>query len=234
MSNSVILNTRRVVKYLIIAVLFSNMSNAMMRFMPKEQLVATSKYIVIAKMQDISDTGKTAQWRDTKATIIKNELKVMESIKGSWALEKPLIFYTFKFDGWMEDNVELPTKGSKVLLFLKKNEKGELKPVNGIQGVWPMLDGQPTGAGSGTTLEQIREMVQKQVNKIQDNCKSEAFTSLVDTAEIQSEAGKHKEALEAYRKAYRICPMRDLEEQMAWLMGEVGDEDGNNNKDGRL
>jgi len=28
--------------------------------------------------------------------------------------------------------------------------------------------------------------------------------------------------------------MRDLEEQMAWLMGEVEDEDGNNNKDGRL
>ncbi len=52
----------------------------------------------------------------------------------------------------------------------------------------------------------------------------EAFTSLVDTAEIQTEAGNYKEALEAYRKAYRICPMRDLEEQMAWLMGEVGDE----------
>jgi len=117
MSNSVILNMRRVVRYLMIAVLFSNISNAMMRFMPKEQLVATSEYIVIAKMQDISNTGKTAQWRGTKVTIIKNELKVVESIKGSWAPEKPLILHTFKFDGWMEDNVELPSKGSKVLLF---------------------------------------------------------------------------------------------------------------------
>ena len=44
--------------------------------------------------------------------------------------------------------------------------------------------------------------------------------------------GYYKEALEAYRKAYRICPMRDLEEQMAWLMGEVGDDE--NDKNGRF
>ncbi len=220
MSNSVILNMRRVAKCLMIAVLFSSMSNAMMRFMPKEQLVATSEYIVIAKMQDISNTGKTAQWRDTKATIIKNKLKVMESIKGSWVLEKPLVLHTFKFDGWMEDNVELPSKGSTVLLFLKKNEKGELKPVGGIQGVWYMKNGEFIRIGSGTTLEKIREMVQKQ----DYSCKSKVFTSLVDTAEIQTEAGHYKEALEAYRKAYGICPMKDLEEQMAWLMGEVGDD----------
>ena len=220
MLNSVVLNMRRVAKYFMIVVLFSSMSNAMMRFMPKEQLVATSEYIVIAKMQDISDTGKTARWRGTKATIIKNKLKVIKSIKGSWIPEKPLILYIFKFDDWMEDNVELPSKGSTVLLFLKKNDKGELKPVNSIQGVWPMHKGEPIGAGSGTTLKQIREMVQKQAN----SCKSEAFTSLVDTAEIQTQAGHYREALEAYRKAYRICPMRDLEEQMAWLMGEVGDD----------
>ena len=93
-----------------------------------------------------------------------------------------------------------------------------------------MHDGKPAGAGHDTTLEQLREMAQKQVN----SCKSEAFISLADTAEIQTEAGNYKEALEAYRKAYRICPVKDLEEQMAWLMGEGGDENGNNNKDGRL
>jgi hypothetical protein len=120
----------------------------------------------------------------------------------------------------MEDNVKLPSIGLKVILFLKRDKKGELKPVNGIQGVWPMHDGKPTGAGHGTTLKQIREIVQKQVK----NCKSEVFTSLVDTAEIQTEIGHYKEALEVYRKAYRICPMKDLEEQMAWLMGEVEDK----------
>jgi len=148
---------------------------------------------------------------------MKNELKVMELIKGSLLPGKLFILNTLKFDAWMEDNVELSSRGSKVLLFLKRDEKGELKPVNGIQGIWPMHDGKPSGAGHGTTLEQIRKMVLKQVN----SCKSEAFTSLVDTAEIQTQADHYKEALKVYRKAYRICPMRDLEEQMAWLMDEI-------------
>ena len=83
-----------------------------------------------------------------------------------------------------------------------------------------MSDGEPTGIGSDTTLQQIRDIVQKQA----DGCQSKEFTSIVDTAEIQTQAGHYKKALEAYRKAYAICPMKDLEEQMAWLMGEVGDE----------
>jgi hypothetical protein len=196
---------------------------AMMRFMPTEQLVDSSKYIVVAKVQSTSSTDKMMRWGEVEAMVVKSELKVIKLLKGSLSLKTPFVLNTFKFDSGMEDNVELPPVGSEVLLFLKKNEKGELKPVNGIQGVWPMNDGKPTGAGHGTTLEQIREMVQKQEN----NCKSEAFTSLVDTAEIQTQAGHYKEALEAYRKAYRICSMKDLEEQMAWLMGEVGDEDNN-------
>jgi hypothetical protein len=54
------------------------------------------------------------------------------------------------------------------------------------------------------------------------------------TTEIQTEAGHYKEALEAYKKAYGICLMKDLEEQMAWLMGEIGDEIEYIKKDGRL
>ncbi len=220
---------RRVVRYLMIAVLFSSMSNAMMHFMPKEQLIERSEYIVVAKVQTVSVTDKMMRWGEVTARVVKNELQVVEMIKGTLALEKPFVLNTFKFDGWMEDNVELPSKGSTVLLFLKKNEKGELKPVGSIQGIWYMKNGEFIRIGSGTTLEKIREMVQKQAN----SCKSEAFTSLVDTAEIQTQAGHYREALEAYRKAYRVCPMRDLEEQMAWLMGEVGD-DNEKNKDGRI
>lgn len=211
-------------KIIVVMAFFTQILGAYVQFISNEQLVRASESIVLAEMQGISNTGKTAQLRSIKATIIKNELKVVESIKGSWALEKQLILHTLKFEGWMEDNVELPPVGSKVLLFLKNNEKSELKPVNGIQGVWPMHKGEPIGAGSGTTLKQIREMVQKQVS----SCKSEAFTSLVNTAEIQTEVGNYKKAMEAYRKAHGICPMRDLEEQMAWLMGEVGDDEENN------
>ena len=193
-----------------------------MQFMPKEQLVATSEYIVIAKMQDISDAGETAQWRATEAKIIKNKLKVVESIKGSLAPEKPLILYTFKFDGWMEDNVELPPVSSNVLLFLKRDEKGELKPANGIQGVWEI---DSAGKSNYGTLKEIQEIVKNQGDKIKKSCSSKTFISLLEMAETQTQLGHYSKALEAYRKAYGICPMRDLEEQMAWLLGEVSVED---------
>jgi len=207
--------------FLLIIFFLLQTAEAMMRFMPKEQLMAASEYIIVAKVQTASVTDKVMRWGEVTARVVKNELQVVELIKGILALEKPFVLNTFKYDGWMEDNVELPSKGSNVLLFLKKNEKGELKPVNGIQGVWSMHDGNPIGIGFGTTLKQIREMVQTQAN----SCKSEAFTSLVDTAEIQTQVGNYKEALETYRKAYHVCPMRDLEEQMAWLMGKIEDKE---------
>jgi hypothetical protein len=193
---------------------------AYVQFVPNEQLVDSSKYIVVAKVKTVNVTDKVMRWGEVTATVVKNELQVVELIKGTLAFETPFILNTFKYDGWMEDNVKLPSIGLKVILFLKRDKKGELKPVNGIQGVWSIYNGKPMGAGHGTTLKQIREIVQKQVK----NCKSEVFTSLVDTAEIQTEIGHYKEALEVYRKAYRICPMKDLEEQMAWLMDEVEDK----------
>jgi len=205
-----------------IAVLFSSMSNAMMRFMPKEQLIKRSKYIVVARVQSVCDTERKKRWRGVEANIVKNELQVVEMIKGTWALEKPLILYTFKFDGWMEDNVELPPVSSNVLLFLKQNDKGELKPVNGIQGVWEI---DSDGKSNYGTLKEIQEIVKKQGGEIEKRCSSKTFISLLEMAETQTQAGHYNKALEAYRKAYRICPMKDLEEQMAWLLGEVGKED---------
>ena len=194
---------------------------AMMYFMPKEQLVEASEYIVVAKVQTVSNTDRVMRWREVTAKVVKNELQVIEMIKGSLSLEKPFVLYTFEYNGEMEDNVELSSKGSIVLLFLEKDEKGELKPVNGIQGVWPMNNDKFAGIGSGTTLKQIREMAQSQTN----SCKSEAFSSLLDMAKTQTLASHYREALEAFRKAYRICPMKDLEEQMAWLMGKIEDKE---------
>jgi len=163
-----ILSTGRIIALLFVMVFFSQTLNAIMHFISQEDLVKHAKYIVVAEMQNISNIGKTTQWGDMSADVIKNKLKVVASIKDSWALDKPLFLNTFKFDGWMEDNVELPSKGSKVLLFLKHNEKSELRPVNGIQGVWPMKNGKPAGAGSGTTLKQIREMVQEFYKRMEE------------------------------------------------------------------
>ncbi|RLA74477.1 MAG: hypothetical protein DRG30_05295 [Epsilonproteobacteria bacterium] len=207
---------KRVGTVIIVMVSLSPFAEAYIKFMPHEQLVKASEYIVVSKVQTVSDTGKTMRWREATAKVVKNELQVIESIKGS--LKKPFVLNTLKFDGWMEDNVKLPRKGLDVLLFLKRDKKGELKPVNGIQGVWRIgSDGKPIYG----TMKEIREIVKSQT----DSCSSEAFVSLVDTAEIQTEVGHYKEALNLYRKSYRICPMKDLEEQMVWLMGEVGDEE---------
>ena len=195
-------------------------AEAYMRFLPKEELVTSSEYIVLAEVWSISEGNRIVWGEQTKAIVLKNELKVIDSLKGGWSLWKPLFLDTYRFDGWKEDNVELPPKGLKVLLFLSKNEKGELRPVNGIQGVWPMSKGEPVGAGFGTTLAQIQEMIQKQANQIEERCSSNVFNSLLNTAEDQTEKGQYNEALDSFRKAYRICPMKDLEEMIAWLLGE--------------
>jgi len=197
-------------------------AEAMMRFMPEEQLVATAEYIVMAKIQTVSTTRKTLQYRRAVAKVVRNKLQVIESIKGSLLPEKFFTLDTLKFDGWMEDNVELPSKGSNVLLFLKRDEKGEYRPVNGIQGVWKIdSDGNPRYG----TLKEIKKIAEKQAAQVEESCRSKVFTSLLDTAETQTQRRQYSKALELYRKAYEICPMRDLEEQMAWLLGEVGKED---------
>ncbi|SFV60974.1 hypothetical protein MNB_SV-6-1711 [hydrothermal vent metagenome] len=163
MSNSTILNARYIIKSLIVIVLLSNISYGMMRFISKDELVDVSKHIVLAKIISATDTGRIVQERGIDAMLIENKLKVVELLKGSLSLDKPFIINTFNFDGWMEDNVQLPPVGSKVLLFLREDKNGELMPTNGIQGVWPIShDEELAGAGSKTKLNQIREMIHKQ------------------------------------------------------------------------
>jgi hypothetical protein len=211
-------------KYVLILCCLLQTADAMMHFIPKERLVSSSKYIVLAKVHMVSDSGKTILLGDTKAIVISNELLVIKSIKGSILSGKTFFLDTIKYDGWMEDNVELPSVNSEVLLFLNRDEKGNLKPVNGIQGVWKI---DSDGKSNYGTLQEIQEIVKKQASKLEKSCSSKMFTTLVDAAETQTQAGHYKEALKAYRKAYSICPMKDLEGQMAWLLGETGDEGDN-------
>lgn len=56
----------------------------------------------------------------------------------------------------------------------------------------------------------------------QEDCPSANL--LFDKATVQVEAGDYKQALDFYRQGYALCPMKDVEEMMAWLMGEVGDK----------
>jgi hypothetical protein len=208
---------------IIFMVILVHVSEAYVKFMPNEQLVETSEYIVVVRVEAVSDTGKVMRWRGGTAKILKNELKIVEWIKGSFSLQNPFVLNTLKFNGWMEDNIELPAKGSHALLFLKRDKNGKIETVNGIQGIWKMKNGEFTNIGLGSSLVDIKEIVQKQTNQIKESCSSKRFNSLLDRAEIQTQAGRYREALEVYKRAYSICPMRDLEEQMAWLLGEIGE-----------
>jgi len=88
-------------------------------------------------------------------------LKVIESLKGTILPDESIVINTFKAAHWIEDNVELPLPGSRVFLFLNKNEKGEFSPVNGIQGVWPMQGDKFLGMGTRYKLDGIRTMISK-------------------------------------------------------------------------
>ena len=120
-------------------------AQAATRFLPLEKLKA-SEIIVVAQVYATRVTGSKTR-RGVKALIVQNELKVLDTLKGTWPPEEPLFLNTYRYEEWMEDNVELPPVKSKVLLFLRRGRKG-----------------------------------------------------------------------------YHICPMKDLEEQMAWLLAEIGDE----------
>ena len=56
----------------------------------------------------------------------------------------------------------------------------------------------------------------------QEDC--ESADKLFDSAAILATSGNYKRALDLYRKGYSLCPIKDVEEMMAWLMGEVGNE----------
>jgi len=154
-----------IVFFIMVMLHIPHIAAAKIAWLPLDKLVALSVHIVIAQVQAVSVVKS-----DSKTGIItlKNNLTVIESLKGSWPKEKPLVLTTTKFANpakyWEEDNVELPSAGSKVLLFLEKVDRDMLLPANGIQGVWPMMGDEPVGAGTGTSLDQVREIVQKQVN----------------------------------------------------------------------
>jgi len=133
-------------------------SDGMIRTLSVSELISNAEYIVIAEAYQITKTGDTTKG---KITILRNELKVIESLKGTILPDESIVINTFKAEHWIEDNVELPLPGSKVFLFLKKNQKGEFSPVNGIQGVWPMLGDKLLGMGTRYKLDDIRAMIKQ-------------------------------------------------------------------------
>jgi len=138
-------------------------AGAMIRTLPVDELVRTSDFIVIAEVEKVSTLGTSRLTGDYTITHLKNDLKLMEAIKGSWPPDETIVIKTVKPEkGWLEDNVELPPPGSRVLLFFVTDGRGNIRPVNGIQGIWPLKEGKPMGMGTGKSIDDIREKVRTQ------------------------------------------------------------------------
>ena len=151
---------------LVISFIFIGTAYAMIRTLPVEDLVAKSEYIVLAQVFSVTATGSDPF---TNLITFRNEMKLIESLKGAWPVQEPIILTTRRYEGrWIEDNVELPPPGTKVVLFLILYQ-GRLVPANGIQGVWPLQSGKLLQMGTGKTLDDIRKIVKNQemLNKIE-------------------------------------------------------------------
>ena len=75
-------------------------------------------------------------------------------------------------------------------------------------------------------IEGLRERSKTENNKkaklsLETNCNSKQFKRLLDEAETQTEKDHFKEALKLCRQAHSICPMKNIEEQMAWLLSQI-------------
>jgi hypothetical protein len=153
------INSKLFSRVLVIGLLFIETAYGMIRTLPIEDLVAKSEYIVLTQVFSITATGSDPL---TNLITLRNEMKLIESLKGMWPAQEPIILTTRKYERrWIEDNVELPPPGTRVVLFLT-HYQGSLVPVNGIQGVWPLQGDKLLQMGTGKTLDDIRKIVNSQ------------------------------------------------------------------------
>ncbi len=141
-----------------------------------EAMIATLKLPDLVRKADIIalvtvvSTSETATDKD-QITTCRNELKLDKLIKGIWKPTEPMVVETRQSGqpgqiGWIEDQPQFPAKGQQCLVFLARsqNDVDRLEIVNLVQGIWPIIEGQPAGMGLGTKVSQIEEIVKQQRN----------------------------------------------------------------------
>lgn len=136
---------------------------SMIRTLPVDRLVLQSNYIVIGEVKQIEVDRLTApDSSGMSGRYLTNTVVIVESLKGEWPLHKPMIFRTVNADRWIEDKVEFPPPGTRMLLFVEEQTPGHVGLVNGIQGLWPLRGDQPQRMGTRYTVDQIRRIIREQ------------------------------------------------------------------------
>lgn len=206
---------------------FASIVDARIMTLTVDELVQSSEYVVIAEVARITvlENESTSQTQH-----LSNELRVIKYLKGIRIQNDLIVLRTIKPEnGWMEDNVELPPVGSRVLLFLARNDSGMLRPVNGIQGVWPMDGNQLLGMGYGRSLEDVSAIIKKQQASAEalpaareDSIKNrDTANRLWAEGRTLFEKNRYSEALNKFRESVRVFFVAERQEYVkhleAWL-----------------
>jgi len=135
---------------------------AMIKSLSLEDLVKKSELIVIATVKSISEVPSD----DKTLKSFNNTLSPEKIIKGEWAIESAIDIISVRPSdqaGWVEDLVEFPPVGDKVVLFLEKDKDNKWTLVNHIQGLWPIdsEDGAYLKMGFGVSESQLLEAVSR-------------------------------------------------------------------------
>lgn len=142
---------------LILMILFLGMpAFAMIRTLPFPELVQKAEAIVIASV----DTQQVVSPADAKVPETSTTVKIEKILKGALEAEKPLQFNTPGSKGFVvRDRPRFPEPGERVVLFLVKNEDGNWRILNGVQGLWPVEVGsdKTLGMGFNYSIQQIEK-----------------------------------------------------------------------------
>lgn len=134
---------------------------AMIKTWSLPDLVRKAKYIIIAKVVQQTEIAIDKN----QISIIKNVFIPEKVLKGDWNIREPITLMTKKCGepgqiGWLEDQLDVPPKGYRVILFLEPAPDGSLQTVNLVQGLWPLNSkNQPLGMGYGTTIPQLERLI---------------------------------------------------------------------------
>lgn len=138
----------------------TGVGRAMIITLPLRDLTRRADVVVIAQVEKIETVSVDGE----KIATVRNLLKPESILKGKLEPKAALAVLTvqrgaYGEEGSLEDQVEFPAAGQRVLVFLQKNREGNLDLVNGLQGMWPIQGEEFLGFGLGVKLQEVQDSI---------------------------------------------------------------------------
>jgi len=138
--------------------------SGMIRTLQLAELVKRAEFVFIVEVVERTQLPSEGP---KPFPMLKNIVKLVCPLKGEWASETPVVFFTAgNLDGsfWVEDMPVFPEKGKKALIFFRNGKNGEPIFINAVQGLWPMdsATGALQGMGLGKNLKMVEDAIEAQ------------------------------------------------------------------------